>query len=155
MTWLDPIRGPWLTTDVHLRASGWRGEMGIQHFVYSDNVTTQGVSELMTLSGSLTPGLSVGWKVTDSLSVSAAAETIFGARRFFDIEDTLHAQGWISPTAGPRVALRLPVGQQHISLRYDFRYVPVPYNSTAYPFVGADWIPTLEHGLAIGMGARR
>ena len=88
-------------------------------------------------------------------AVGAAAELSFAGMRFTDLNEQSHTWGWVNPAVGPRVALRVPIGAQHLSLRYDFRYAPQPWDASSWPFVNADWRPSYEHGLALGVGARR
>jgi len=154
LTWLDPIRGAWFTTDLHLRASGWQGDMMVQSYQWADDaIEADDDIERFVRSGMLAPGLSVGWRATDTLSLNAVAEYAIGGRTFTDLDDgELHRQSLLAPAVGPRVALRVPLGDQHLSLRYDFRYLPQQYVDANDIQLRLD---TFEHGVSLGLGARR
>jgi len=155
LTWLDPLRGAWITTDLHLRASGWRGDMMVETYEWEDDQLVYSEDyERLVLSGVLTPGLTVGWRATDTLSLNAVAEAAFAGRSFEDLSGALTRQGFIAPSLGPRLALRVPLGDQHLSIRYDLRYIPQTYAGDT-PSDETEWRNTYEQGFSVGLGARR
>lgn len=148
LTWLDPLRFPGLATDLHLRGSAWRGPLAVEHIVhYGDDVVPDEVIDEDAASGVLSAGAALGWRATDTLTLGASLDGALLWRQFQDYEGAEHRAGAFSPVTGPRVALRLPVGDQHLTLRYDFRVMPYQYD--------LEWTTQYEHGLTLGMGARR
>lgn len=148
LTWLDPLRFPWLAADLHLRSAAWRGPLGVEHIQHnSDGSTTTERIERDVSSGVIAAGAGLGWRATDTLSAGAVLDVARLWQQLDDYDGVEHSAGSFAPVLGPRLALRLPVGRRHLSLRYDFRAVPYRY--------GGEWTAQYEHGLALGLGTRR
>ncbi len=148
LTWLDPLRFPWLATDLHIRSSAWRGPLGVEHIQHnSDGSTTSELIEQEVSSGLVAAGAGLGWRATDTLSLGATLDIARLWQQLDDYDGVEHSAGSFAPSFGPRLALRLPAGGAHLSLRYDLRAVPYRY--------GGEWTAQYEHSLAIGLGTRR
>jgi len=134
--WLEPWRGPrWMTTDVHLRGSGWRGTVADQ------DVTT------LVDGGTVALGTAVSF-APEALPLSLGPSVDLAVPwRSFEDRDGVHRQAALSLVPSARLAVRPELGRRHLLLRYDARLVSLSY--------GGAWTPGLEQGLSIGLGARR